>query len=86
MQQRKCHVCIGLAPYNHEDVGERITYGISEATKEIIIGFEKDFNLIPSQMLIALREKTPNIPSLMQLNNYLKTLRKGHRSGNYFWV
>ena len=65
-QQGKCHVSIGMDPHNHEYVVERITYWISQATKDIIFDFEKGFKLYPSQMLLALRDKTPKIPNLIQ--------------------
>ena len=63
-----------MDPHNHEYAVEQITYGISQATKDIIFGFEKGFKLSPSQMLIALRDKTPKIPTLMQQlsKNYSK--------------
>jgi len=63
-----------MNPQNHGYTVERIIYGISKTTKDIIYGFEKGFRLSPSQMFIALRDKTPKIPTLMQQlsKNYSK--------------
>jgi hypothetical protein len=70
-------VCIGTDNHIHEPEKNETTssYGIDDNTKKYIIYFE-GLHLKPSEILRELRELTPNLPSIIQLNNYLKTIRK----------
>ena len=54
--------------------GTSLRYGIDEGTKELIQEYER-LSLKPATMLRSLRDKTNRIPTVQQLNNFLKSLR-----------
>ncbi len=55
-------------------------YGIDDQIKPNIDDYER-IGVKPAAMLIGLTEKTENLPTVVQLNNYLKRLRN-NREGN----
>ncbi len=75
-------VLVGIGEHDHtkssEDGGT--TYGIDPRIKPLIDDFER-LGVKPATMLISLREKATYLPTVSQLNNYLKRLRN-IRTGN----
>ena len=60
----------------HEENGEK--NGIDSDVKEVIDKLES-LKIMPKVMLVELRKVTYNIPTITQLNNYLKKLRRGKK-------
>jgi hypothetical protein len=71
----KCTVMVEEGEHDHSKTTKACGgYGLSSEIKEYIKEYEK-LNIKPKRILIALRDKTDNLPTIIQLNNFLKSIR-----------
>jgi len=69
-----CQINIGEGEHIHTDGKTRNKSGIRPEVKEMIKEFE-NLEISPACMMRTLRDKTMFVPTIQQLNNYLRTIR-----------
>ena len=74
-----CRVFIGESKHKHRDQVVSTLPGIRPEVKGLILEYDA-LPIPPSAMIRNLREKTENIPTLSQLNNFLR-YNRAHSNG-----